>query len=225
VVEERELTTDQKGNIAEAFVIAHAIRLGIEVYRPAGEGGRFDMIFRFGDGRLERVQVKWAPLQGGVVVVRPYSSRRTADGLRSRMYTADEIDAIAAYCPQLDQVYYLPVSLAGNRKGVHLRVDPPRNGQRGSLNWASAYELGAIAQLGERRYGIPKVAGSSPASSTGTAADGITIGCHEFRNRFGWYAERAHGGEEIVVTRHGRPYLRLVPPQAPLPVDGSAVAA
>ncbi|TML79275.1 MAG: type II toxin-antitoxin system prevent-host-death family antitoxin [Actinobacteria bacterium] len=35
------------------------------------------------------------------------------------------------------------------------------------------------------------------------------VGAHEFRNRFGWYMERAAAGEEIVVTRRGKPHLRL----------------
>jgi len=35
------------------------------------------------------------------------------------------------------------------------------------------------------------------------------VGAHEFRNRFGWYMERAAVGEEILVTRRGRPQLRL----------------
>ena len=161
-----ELTTDQKGNAAEAAVTAHAMRLGIEVYRPFGEGGRFDMFFLFPNDEIARVQVKWAPLKNGVVMVRPYSSRRTADGLSRRRYTALEIDAIAAYCPELDAVYYLPASLAADRSGIHLRVEAPRNGQRGSLNWAAQYALGAVAQLGERRHGMAEVVGSSPTSST-----------------------------------------------------------
>ncbi len=38
-------TTNQKGAIAESQVAAAAIKLGIEVYTPILEGGRFDMIF------------------------------------------------------------------------------------------------------------------------------------------------------------------------------------
>lgn len=42
--------------------------------------------------------------------------------------------------------------------------------------------------------------------------DGITatvVGAHEFRNRFGWYMERASAGEDILVTRRGKSHLRL----------------
>jgi len=39
---------------------------------------------------------------------------------------------------------------------------------------------------------------------------GTVVGAHEFRNRFGWYMERAAAGEEMRVTRRGRPYVRLL---------------
>ena len=39
----------------------------------------------------------------------------------------------------------------------------------------------------------------------------ISVGANEFRNRFGWYMERAARGEEIAVTRWGKPYVKLVP--------------
>jgi hypothetical protein len=32
------LTTDQKGNVAETAITAAAVKLGVEVYRPIGEG-------------------------------------------------------------------------------------------------------------------------------------------------------------------------------------------
>ena len=46
--------------------------------------------------------------------------------------------------------------------------------------------------------------------STPSDADGpAPIGAHEFRNRFGWYMERAAAGEHFLVTRRGRPYVRI----------------
>ena len=64
----------------------------------------------------------------------------------------------------------LPVSLVAGKSYIHLRLAPSRNNQESRINWAKQYELGAIAQLGERRRGTPEVAGSSPASSTQKAA-------------------------------------------------------
>jgi hypothetical protein len=38
------MTTDQKGAIAEAAIALAAMKLGVDVYRPLGEGGRYDLI-------------------------------------------------------------------------------------------------------------------------------------------------------------------------------------
>jgi len=48
------LTTDQKGNAAELACALAAIRLGVDVYHPMGEGSRYDLIFDLPSG-LTRV--------------------------------------------------------------------------------------------------------------------------------------------------------------------------
>ena len=153
------LTTDQKGNIAETAIVAAAVKLGIDVYRPVGEGGRYDMIFEIAD-RLWRVQCKWAPRQGDVVILRCYSSRRNRDGLLRRKYVLGEFDAFAAYCPANDCCYFMPYDLFAGRTQVHLRLGRCRNNQHRRIHWARDYEFaaklgrpGAVAQLGERRAG------------------------------------------------------------------------
>ena len=155
-----------------------ATRLGVEVYRPLAEGGRFDMIFLLGDD-LARVQCKWAPRLGDAVLIRCYSCRRAREGLRRRLYGAHEIDAIAAYCPDNERCYYLPIGWIAGRRQILLRLAPTLNNQQRGIHWAEDFEFaatlgrhqGAIAQLGERRRGTPKVAGSSPAGSTLFALD------------------------------------------------------
>ena len=167
------LTPDQKGAIAETTIVARAARLGVPVYRPVSEGGRYDFIFELGS-ELVRVQCKWAVKRGNAVVVPFYSCRRTREGLKRLCYTPDEVDAFAAYCPELDSCYYLPFRHFTSRTGVHLRVAPTRNGQANGVRWAADYDFdatlaaqrGAIAQLGERDTGSVEVAGSSPAGST-----------------------------------------------------------
>src|SRR5438552_18616345 len=97
------MTTDEKGGIAELKIATAAIELGIDVLRPMCEGNRYDLVFDLGT-RLLRVQCKWAPRQRDVVLVRLQSSRRCAGGaLRQRPYTEDEIDAVAAFCPELNR--------------------------------------------------------------------------------------------------------------------------
>ena len=49
---------------------------------------------------------------------------------------------------------------------MYLRLAPAANNQAAAINWAADFDLGAIAQLGERRAGSAKVRGSIPLSST-----------------------------------------------------------
>lgn len=137
-----ELTTDQKGAIAESAIACAAIRLDIGVYKPMFEGGRYDLIFDLGR-RLLRVQCKWAPRDGDVVVVRCRSCRRTRDGLQHRAYTAAEVDVIAAYCPDLDRCYLVPAARFDGRLQLFLRLAPSRNNQMIGVNWAEEFEFEA----------------------------------------------------------------------------------
>ena len=206
---------NHKGNAAELAIAAEAARLGLTVLMPMTEHERFDLVLGIA-GRLLRVQCKWASRNGEIVKVRFDSSYHSPTrGYVRSTYGADEIDAVAAYCHELGKCYLLPIENFAGRKGVHLRIGPARNNQRASVHWATAYEFpGAVAQLEERRHGMAEVRGSSPLSSTADSSappkEG-SVGAHEFRNRFGVYLERAAAGAEISVTRHGRPYARLVP--------------
>ena len=201
-----------RGVIAESAIAAEAVRLGFELYLPAYGSPRADMILGVGE-RLLRVQCKSAPLRGEVVVMRARTCRRTASGFERGTYTPDEIDVVAGYCPELNRCYAVPINEFEASLSMYLRLSPARNGQRAGLHFAEDYSLGAIAQLEERLGGTQKVAGSSPASSTPTGAPAapVVVGAHEFRNRFGWYMERATAGEEILVTHRGRPRIRVAP--------------
>jgi prevent-host-death family protein len=209
------LSTNQKGAIAETKIAAEATALGIPVLRPIVEHGRYDLAFEI-EGRILRVQCKWGALDeaAGIIKVNLTSSWCTPNGYERRYYDVDEIDLVAVYCAQLDRCYLLAGSFVAGRRSVHLRLAPPRNGQKACVNLADDFRFpGAIAQQGERLRGTQEVAGSSPASSIPSAID---VGCNEFRNQFGVYLDRAAGGDEIRISRHGRPYARLVPAQPEL---------
>ena len=167
------MTTDQKGAIAELAIQLAATRLGIDVYRPVAEGGRYDMIFDL-PARLLRVQCKWATRREEVLVVSCQSARRCAEGFIRRPYTAAEVDAIAAYSFELDRSFIIPIDLVEGRPSIVLRLSPCRNNQKRRINWADDFDLaatlrphqGAVAQLGERMPGRHEATGSSPVGST-----------------------------------------------------------
>jgi len=86
------LTTDQKGNIAEHAVVYHATKLGIDVYRPVGEGGRYDMLFDLDSSafNVNRGRGTETSSSSGVTPLDPIGT-----GLVRRVYSPDEIDAFA----------------------------------------------------------------------------------------------------------------------------------
>jgi prevent-host-death family protein len=140
-------------------------------------------------------------------------------------YSADEIDAVALYCSDLESVYLIPIEVVDGQSAVHVRLRSPKNAQRAAINWAERYCLsGAVAQLGERCHGMAEVRGSSPLSSTSQVDGDATVGAHEFRNHFGYWMERAAAGDEILITRRGRRYARLGPPDPQLATTDSAPA-
>jgi hypothetical protein len=152
------LTTDQKGAVAELAIAKAAADLGIGVWGPYTVE-RYDLIFDLRPGLL-RIQCKWANRNEDVISVPCYRNRRNRDGLLRQYYSADEIDAYAAYCPDIDRCYFLPIETFGNRIAIQLRLAATKNNQNLRINWARDYEfaatlghLGAVAQLGERRAG------------------------------------------------------------------------
>ncbi len=171
------LTTDQKGAVAELAIARQAAELGIGVW-AAYTVERYDLIFDLRP-QLMRVQCKWASRYEDVVIVRCCSNRRSRDGLLTKLYSADQIDAFAAYCADTDHCYFLPLATFAGRSAIRLRLAPTRNNQAAGVNWAKDFEFaaklggqGAIAQLGERPDGIRKVAGSIPAGSTDQPSSG-----------------------------------------------------
>ena len=54
------LTSNDKGNIAEAAITLEAIKLGIDVLKPIAEHGRYDLVFDLGD-RFSEFSANGAP--------------------------------------------------------------------------------------------------------------------------------------------------------------------
>ena len=159
-----ELDSNGKGAVAEAEIAAAAVRLGFQVARPMPDGQRYDLLIDTGE-RILRVQCKWAPRVKDVLYIRPRTSRHTPRGYVWTVYSSDEIDAVAAYSPDTDTCYLLPIKEIAGRRYISLRLEPPLNNQAAKLNWADQYRFGAVAQLEERERGTLEAAGSSPASS------------------------------------------------------------
>jgi hypothetical protein len=170
------LKPSDKGAIAEMAIASAAVQLGVFVCLPLQEGRRYDLLFDI-EHRLLRVQCKWGRLAGDVISVRTSTSRHTPRGYVRTTYSAEEIDAIAVYCHELNRCFLLPIEEVAGISYLHLRLTHARNNQRALVRMADEWDLakmvahlGAVAQLGERLAGSQKVRGSSPLSSTAQAA-------------------------------------------------------
>jgi prevent-host-death family protein len=216
---------NHKGNVAELAIAKEAASLGLSVLAPLTEHERYDLALGIG-GRLQRVQCKWGSHQGGVVQVRLRSSYHSPTrGYVVTTYGGSEVDLVGVYCGELDRCYLVPVALFAGRTTLHLRLDRTKNNQRAALNWAADYEFrGAVAQLAERSNGIREAEGSNPSSSTSAFKGAValnfpdpddfadlkhTVGMDEFYAKLAQYVRLAESGQEVHITRWGKPVARL----------------
>jgi hypothetical protein len=138
--------TTQKGEVGEAMVIADLIRQGHDIAIPFGHNQPFDLIVvRKEDGRLEKVQVKYATSDGKTVRAVIGSSSAWV----SHRYTADEVDWVVIYEATTNQCFYLPSSLWDGQTPLSLRLVPTLNAQVKGIWWAENFTrlLGDPRQL------------------------------------------------------------------------------
>jgi PD-(D/E)XK endonuclease len=121
-------TPSQKGAVAEAGTTSMVIQLGLTVLRPLPEGRRYDLAIDL-EPELLRVQCKLARRLPGVLSIHLQTSRHTPSGYVRTIYTAAEVDAIAAYSPQPHRGFLIPISEVAGRRAIHLRLDPTKNNQ------------------------------------------------------------------------------------------------
>jgi hypothetical protein len=128
------MTPSEIGERTEAAVLAALVCSGRDVLLPFGQR-RYDLAYEE-QGRLVKVQCKTGWLRNGTIEFRTQSLVRGS----VRDYRAD-VDLFGVYCHDLGAVYMVPVDDVPNRSRASLRLNPPRNGQRSKIRWASTYLL------------------------------------------------------------------------------------
>ena len=109
------------------------------------EGSRYDLMLDLEPAVL-RVQCKMARSLPGALLVALRTSRCTPRGYVATTYTAEEVDVIATYSPELRRAFLLPINEVEDRSAVHLRLEPTANNQAHGIKWASAYEFASMIQ-------------------------------------------------------------------------------
>jgi len=133
--------TKDKGDIGVSQVIADLVRNGIGVSIPLSEHSPFDLIAISANGKLAKIQVKYATAKKGIIAVNlrhSYSDRR---GVHTTTANQTHIDAYAVYCPNNNQVYYVRKrEIKHARNTLTLRIDTPKNNQVSGVRFASQFE-------------------------------------------------------------------------------------
>ena len=206
------MNSNVKGAVAEQAIVLAATKLGVPVLRPVAEHGRTDLALEIG-GDLFRVQVKWGRLSPArdVVIVALRTSRCTTRGHIYGTYSEGEVDLFAVYCGELDRCFLLPACPLANKTTLHLRLTAARNGQRACINLANDFTFaGAVAQLARAsRWQREGQGFESPQLHPNSKNAAVTIGADSCRVSFGYWLDRVAAGEDVVVTRRGKPMIRL----------------
>lgn len=142
------LNAKQNGNLTELQCITSFYELGYKVSLPYGEDSRYDFIVDI-DGILIKVQVKTCRVleDNSVITFSCRSTRINSQGCYHRQYSKDEIDYFCTYYN--NKCYLIPVEECSNEK--RLRLKPPKNNQRGKINYAKDYELFSQVQKIKQR--------------------------------------------------------------------------
>lgn len=127
--------TKQKGDIAEAFVTFLLKQNDFNVLIPWGEDNRYDLVSEK-NGVFKRIQVKYVSTRNGGLEV----AIRSVNNYNIIHYSLKDIDIIAAYSPEQNKVYLIPLNSIKNRSQVKLRLTPTINKQKKYITMATKYE-------------------------------------------------------------------------------------
>jgi hypothetical protein len=122
----------------EAAILGELVRRGYQVLVPFGTNQRYDLVLDI-NGEFVRAQCKKGRLRSGAIRFAARSTRVNTQHIFFRGYRG-EIEIFLVYCPEIDQIYAVPVDEASTCE-TYLRVDPAQNGQTKGIRWARDYEL------------------------------------------------------------------------------------
>jgi hypothetical protein len=131
-----------KGDIAEKMFELECIKRGISIYKPVNSSTREDFII-VKDGAYKKVQIKYISAYKGhtiqVSFMKCQNGRKVEGKQMYLKYNEDEVDLLYVYCPDSNQWYEVPVSIATEHRAITLRLTTPSNNQTKGVRFADDY--------------------------------------------------------------------------------------
>jgi PD-(D/E)XK endonuclease len=107
------VNTKQKGDIAEAQVLAAFLKAGMSVLMPFGDRSRYDLVVEE-SGKFKRIQVKTGRVKGTSLIFNSYSVT-SENGRVKHVNYRGQVDYFAVYNPSSGKIYMVPVHLCRDR--------------------------------------------------------------------------------------------------------------
>jgi hypothetical protein len=129
------------GNISEMKICTALMAAGKLVWRPLVGFRPCDYLIEDG-GAYHRVQCKTGRLFRGAIRFAPQrlrAAKRETGWQRCVKDYEGDVDFFGIYCPELDSVYLVPITVVGKQRSYSLRVSAARNNQRKQVHWAADY--------------------------------------------------------------------------------------
>ena len=131
--------TKDKGDIGLACVMADLLKHGIQVALPVSEHLPFDLIAILHGAPMVKVSVKYREVDGrGGVSVRNRSTWADRHGVHVKIHEPGDYDAVAIYCPQTNQCYYVRASEL-SQTCTTLRINAAANNQTSGVRAAESF--------------------------------------------------------------------------------------
>lgn len=108
------------------------------VFKPVGEGYRYDLLIDNCDGTFTRVQCKTARESRNGTIIFATGSRGGHNKAKNKNYVG-QADIFLVYASIVDKIYSIPVLEAAN-SSMALRINKPKSLSH-SIKWANDYEL------------------------------------------------------------------------------------
>ena len=129
--------TKVKADLGVAKIIADLAVKGYVPCIPLSEHQPYDLLAVLKNGKVVKLQVKYAALKkNGVIDVAFRTSWADKNGVHIKHYKKEDFDYYAIYCPEKEQVLYVPNCLNCPKA---IRFDKPTNNQSKGVKWADAY--------------------------------------------------------------------------------------